>query len=67
MVSQNQSTFVKKEYHMLKLIVTALLVYFLYRTFFTKPSIGSPREEERNIDTPVEEDEGEYIDYEEVD
>lgn len=52
---------------MLKLIITGLLIYFLYRSFFKKPnSIGTSQREERHINAN-EEDEGEYIDYEEVD
>jgi len=53
---------------MLKLIITGLLVYFFYRVFFDRPGLGSGRRNpDRNIETPQEEDEGEYIDYEEID
>lgn len=53
---------------MLKLIITGIIVYFLYRVFFDRPSLGSGRSNpEKNIDNPQEEDEGEYIDYEEID
>jgi hypothetical protein len=52
---------------MLKLIITGLLIYFLYRSFFKKTGIGTSQREDRHIDTNKEEDEGEFIDYEEVD
>ena len=52
---------------MLKLIITGLLIYFIYRSFFKKNSLGTSQQQKQHIDTQVEEDEGEYIDYEEVD
>lgn len=57
---------------MLKLIVTGLMVYFLYRYFFGPNAIGSgPHEEDNNIhhrgNSNKQGDDEDYIDYEEVD
>lgn len=60
---------------MLKLLITGLLVYALYRYFFGANSLGSgQRDEESRIryqdkkrPPSQEEDDGDYIDYEEVD
>jgi hypothetical protein len=60
---------------MLKLLITGLLVYALYRYFFGANSLGSgPQDGEGRIRyrdkknaPPQEEDDGDYIDYEEVD
>lgn len=59
---------------MLKLLVTGLMVYLLYRYFFGANSLGSGREEEegkiyyqKDKSRRDAEDDGDYIDYEEVD
>ncbi|NBC07902.1 MAG: hypothetical protein GVY26_11980 [Bacteroidetes bacterium] len=59
---------------MLKLLVTGLMVYLLYRYFFGANSLGSGQQEEEGKiyhrkDGPRREadDDGDYIDYEEVD
>lgn len=58
---------------MFKLIITGLIVYFIYRFFIKTPAL---RPSEQDQPTPIHkesgngpepEDEGEYIDYEEVD
>jgi hypothetical protein len=63
----------KNDSRMLKLLVTGLMVYLLYRYFFGANAIGSgQREEEKNIHhrsnaNKQQDDDGDYIDYEEVD
>jgi hypothetical protein len=59
---------------MLKLLFTGLMVYFLYRYFFGANSLGSGQQRENEEryyrkDKPPrhQEDDGDYIDYEEVD
>lgn len=55
---------------LLKWIITAAIVYFLYKTFFSSGGLPGPkRERDGQLDRerPREENEGEYIDYEEVD
>lgn len=52
---------------MLKLLLTSLIIYFIYR-FFIKPIALNQAPEHKNIpDTNNQDEEGEYIDYEEVD
>jgi len=57
---------------LLKWIITAAIVYFLYKTFFPGGLLpGARQDQKRPIDQDGEKggetDEGEYIDYEEVD
>ena len=57
---------------MLKLIITAIIVYFLYKTFFKNDQIGSAEREkisnrEKGKSSERGTEDGEYIDYEEVD
>ncbi len=59
---------------LLKWVITAAIVYFLYKAFFTSsllPGPGRTRdrhlEREREKEKEMEADQGEYIDYEEVD
>jgi len=65
--------YTKNDSRMLKLIVTGLMVYLLYRYFFGANAIGSGQsEEEKNIhyrsnSGKRDKDDGDYIDYEEVD
>ena len=49
----------------MKLITFGILLYFFYR-FFLKPSLLGPGEEPNQI-TYQEEDDGEFVEYEEVD
>ncbi len=59
---------------MLKLLVTGLIIYFMYQTFFKKPSLKAGKDhhlEDTSSEAPPaaskkNNDEGEYIDYEEV-
>ena len=52
---------------MLKLLLTGLIIYFIYR-FFIKPVALNQAPDHKNIpDTNTHDVEGEYIDYEEVD
>lgn len=58
----------------LKWVITAVIVYFLYKTFFSAnflPGPGNSRdrqlEREREREKEMKSDDGEYIDYEEVD
>jgi len=62
---------------MLKLLITGLIIYFMYQTFFKKPSLKSGQDhhrEDRVEGNPPSsskkkyenDDDGEYIDYEEV-
>ncbi|MCO6475456.1 MAG: hypothetical protein J5I94_02490 [Phaeodactylibacter sp.] len=61
---------------LLKWLFTGLIIYALYKYFFGPNALGSGKNEpeRRNIDPeppprqqPAADEEGEYIDYEEVD
>ena len=54
---------------LLKWLVTGSIVYFLYKRFFPSLPAQGPNASNDNIQKPDhnETDEGEYIDYEEVD
>lgn len=55
---------------MLKLLVTAGLVYFVYRYFIAQPTAVAPPPKQDKVDPAPGNDkdiEGEYVDYEEVD
>ncbi len=57
---------------LLKWVITTAIVYFLYKTFFGSNFLPGPgRKRDRHIEREQEKemkpDEGEYIDYEEVD
>ena len=53
---------------LLKWIITAAIVYFLYKTFFSPGGLPGPKREHHiDRERPGEKDEGEYIDYEEID
>lgn len=55
---------------LLKWLITGLILYFLYKTFFSDLSLPGPKRQKKNIEHKQEqreEAEGEYIDYEEVD
>ncbi len=56
---------------MIKWLLTGLIVYLLYRYFIATPAIppaGSSDETRQSTDSQTKRDEeGEYIDYEEVD
>lgn len=60
---------------MLKLLITGLFIYFVYRFFIAPPALGN-RSGQDHLDrqpphgrgqTPDHDGGGEYIDYEEVD
>lgn len=60
---------------MIKLLVTGVIVYFLYHTFYRRPSLkkGSENHHKEDYSNQVppsssrsKDMEGEYIDYEEV-
>lgn len=50
---------------MLKLIFTALIVYFAYKVMFRPKSIDPPTKR-KNLKSNSREDDGEFIDYEEM-
>jgi len=52
---------------MLKLLLTGLIIYAVYRFFFNPPSLNRPPENKNIPNATAQEEEGEYIDYEEVD
>jgi hypothetical protein len=61
---------------LLKWVITAAIVYFLYKAFFGSNLLPGPgrardrrveREREKEKEREMEADQGEYIDYEEVD
>ena len=58
---------------MLKFLITAIIIYYIYRFFIRQPAVGGARENDAPEirDQPSRrsgtEDEGEYIDYEEID
>ena len=58
---------------LLKWLITFGILFFLYRTFFAGPSLGSGKRPPSRVDDHSNSsnndstDEGEYIDYEEVD
>lgn len=55
---------------MIKLLVTAGLVYFVYRYFIAQPAAVAPPPKQDKVDRSSQKDndiEGEYVDYEEVD
>lgn len=51
---------------MLKLIFTALIVYFAYKVMFRPKSIDQAAKR-KNLKSNSREDEGEFVDYEEID
>lgn len=58
---------------MFKLIITAAIIYFIYRFFIAPPPALNrrPPQDELNkrasTDSKVTDEDGEYVDYEEVD
>lgn len=60
---------------MLKFFITGIIIYFIYQTFIKKPSLKEGRDQRRSDPSDhiqpsssknQDDDEGEYIDYEEV-
>ena len=49
---------------MLKLLITGLIIYFIYQYFIASPALNRS-----STDDParIDEEDGDYIDYEEVD
>ncbi|MBX2871650.1 MAG: DUF4834 family protein [Saprospiraceae bacterium] len=55
---------------MIKLLITAGLVYFIYRYFIAPPAAVAPPPKREKVDPAPEkdkDDEGEYVDFEEID
>lgn len=50
---------------MLKLIFTFVIVYFVYKVMFKTNSIDQPPKR-NNLNSNSKEDDGEYVDYEEM-
>ncbi len=51
---------------LLKWLITGIIIYFLYKRFFALPPPKGP-DNNQNINRSQPDDEGDYIDYEEVD
>lgn len=54
---------------MIKLLITGLIIYFIYRYFIAPPAIDKTgqKQELHQQNSQGKGDDGEYIDYEEVD
>jgi len=51
----------------LKWLVTASIVFFVYRWFIQPKMVGTSQKEKRKVEDQEDSTKGEYIDYEEVD
>lgn len=51
---------------MFKFLIIGVLLYVLYNMVFKRPQIGGGKDEMK-IDNQNDSDDGEYVDYEEVD
>ncbi|MEM8527211.1 MAG: hypothetical protein AAGG68_21400 [Bacteroidota bacterium] len=51
----------------IKWLLTASIVFFVYRWFIQPKMVGTSKKEQRKVDDRDDSVEGEYIDYEEVD
>jgi hypothetical protein len=55
---------------MIKLLITGVIIYFIYRFFIAPPAIDRTGREEPPANRrtePQDDEEGEYVDFEEVD
>lgn len=51
----------------IKWLVTASIIFFMYRWFIQPKMVDTSQKENRKVDDRSDSVEGEYIDYEEVD